>query len=119
MNATKRIIATLALAAGMAVAGGLWTQELNVGTNGVTLAATQGTEWRLVDALSPSNTAVAVEYVTATTNSYAAGGITNGILTVRGSVIPPVADRARLVLKAANGTVPVLAIFEGAGVTAE
>lgn len=119
MKTTKTIIATLAMAAGIAAAGGLWTQEFAVGTNGVTFAATKGAEWRLADALSPSNTAVSVEYVTPTTNAYAVGSVTNGVLSVRGSIVPPVSGGARLVLKASAGTVPVLAIFDGAGVKAE
>lgn len=119
MKTTKALIAALALAAGIAAAGGLWTQEINVGTNGVTMAASPGTEWRLVDAISPSNTAVTVEYVTPATNAYVVGSVSNGILAVRGSVVPPVAGKARLVLKSAAGTVPVLAVFDGAGVKAE
>lgn len=138
MKTTKTIIATLALAAGLAAAGGLWTQELAVGTNGVSLADTQGPEWRLVDALSPSNTAVLVEYYPAwprattpdTSNPlafdplssttplcYSVGNITNGVLAVRGSVVPPVSGGARLVIKAASATVPVLAVVEGSGLT--
>ena len=119
MKKATMATATAMLAAGIVAAGGPWTHEVSVGTNGMALAATPGSEWRIVDAVTPSNTTVAATYRTAATNDYAVGVITNGALQTRGAAIPPVQGGAKLVLKANSGTVPVLLTIEGAGLKTE
>ena len=120
MKKAKIAMSATIAAAGLALAGGFWTAEINVGTNGVSLGTRRSaTEWQLIDAISPSNKTVTISYVTAATNTSAAGVITNGVLVPRGAVIPPVQGGARLVLKSSSGTVPVLATIEGAGLTTE
>ena len=115
--------ATAILAAGVVAAGGLWTHEVSVGTNGVALAATPGSEFRIVDAVTASNTTVTATYRTAATNDYAVGVITNGALKTTGAAIPPVQGGAKLLLKAAaaagKSKAPVLLTVEGAGLYEE
>lgn len=120
-KATMAAMATLA--AGIVAAGGLWTHEVSVGTNGVTLAASPASEWRIVDAVTPSNIVVAATYRTAATNDYAVGVITNGALKTTGAAIPPVQGGAKLLLKAAaaagKNRAPLLLTVEGTGLKAE